>query len=297
MKTTATDRIHRPRDAADRAVTIAPVDQLLERDAELDSLAATVERLADGAGAVVLVRGEAGIGKTSLVRALRERGQPPFHVGRCEPLSVPEPLGPIRELSTSVSAAETPTLVADDRRALARVLQTALTSRGPAVAVIEDAHWADPASLDVVRILARRAEDAPLALVLTLRDDELGANPALATLVGDLATDPAVKQIRLRPLSRVAIASLAADTDFDAGQLARVTGGNPFLVAETIAAGTALPDSVREATMARVSGSAPRRAASWTSPPSPASASDSTCSRRWLPAAGRRSRRRSRTGC
>ena len=156
------------------------MDQLLERDAELDSLVATVEGLADGRGAVELVRGEAGIGKTSLVRALRDRVPSPFHVGRCEPLSVPEPLGPIRELAASVAAADFPELATDDRRALARRLQSALTARGPAVAVIEDAHWADPASLDLVRILARRAEDAPLALIVTLRDDELAANPALA---------------------------------------------------------------------------------------------------------------------
>jgi predicted ATPase len=101
------------------------------------------------------------------------RVQSPFHVGRCEPLSVPEPLGPIRELAASVSAAHIPELAADDRRSLACALQSALTSRGPSVAVIEDVHWADPASLDVLRILARRAEDAPLALVVTLRDDEL----------------------------------------------------------------------------------------------------------------------------
>ena len=155
--------------------------QLLERGVELDSLVAIVDGLAYGAEAVVLVRGEAGIGKTSLVRALRERTQPTFHLGRCESLSVPEPLGPISELAAAASAAELPELATDDRRALARALQAALTATGSAVAVIEDAHWADPASLDVIRILARRAEEPPLALIVTLRDDELGANPQLAT--------------------------------------------------------------------------------------------------------------------
>jgi predicted ATPase len=154
----------------------------------------------------------------------------PFHVGRCEPLSVPEPLGPLRELAAAAGAPDMPELAAGDRRALARALQVALTSAGPAVAAVEDAHWADPATLDVVRILARRAEDAPLALVVTLRDDELAANPPLAVLVGDLATDPAVTPIALRPLSIEAVRSLAAEGDADAVEVARVTGGNPFLV-------------------------------------------------------------------
>lgn len=212
---------------------------------------ATVEAVRSGRGAVVLVGGEAGIGKTSLVRAVRARAGLPFHVGRCEPLSVPEPLGPLRELAAAVGAADMPELAEGDRRALARALQAALTLDGPAVAAIEDVHWADPATLDVVRILARRAEDAPLALVVTLRDDELAANPPLAVLVGDLATDPGVTRIAPRPLSLDAVRSLAAGSDADAAQVARVTGGNPFLVVEALAAAGTLPASVRDATLAR----------------------------------------------
>jgi DNA-binding CsgD family transcriptional regulator len=214
---------------------------------------ATVERARSGRGAVALVRGEAGIGKTSVLRALRERAGLAFHVGRCEPLSVPEPLGPVRELAAAVGAADMPELAAADRRALARALQAALTAHGPAVAGIEDAHWADPATLDVVRIIARRAEDAPLMLVVTLRDDELGANLQLAALVGDLAGDPGLTRIAPRPLSLDAVRSLAAGGDADAAEVARITGGSPFLVVETLAAGGTLPASVRDATLARVS--------------------------------------------
>jgi DNA-binding CsgD family transcriptional regulator len=234
------------------------VERLLEREAELQALMATVEAVRRGHGAVVLVGGEAGIGKTSLLRAVREHARLPFHVGRCEPLSVPEPLGPLRELAAAVGAADMPELLGGDRRALARGLQKALTSRGPAVAGIEDAHWADPATLDMVRILARRAEDAPLALVVTLRDDELAANPPLAVLVGDLATDPGVTRFALRPLSLDAVRLLAAGVSVDPDQVARVTGGNPFLVIEALAAGGTLPASVRDATLARVARLGPR---------------------------------------
>ena len=138
-------------------VTIGRVDRLLERDAELETLLAFVERVRGGRGTVVLVRGEAGIGKTSLLREVRDRTGLPFQVGRCEPLSVPEPLGPLYELAAAAAAPVTLESIGADRRSLARALQAALTSQGPAVAVIEDAHWADPATLDVVRVLARRA--------------------------------------------------------------------------------------------------------------------------------------------
>jgi DNA-binding CsgD family transcriptional regulator/tetratricopeptide (TPR) repeat protein len=143
-------------------------------------------------------------------------------------------------------------LAAGDRRTLARSVQAALTSLGPAVAAIEDLHWADPATLDVVRVLARRAEDAPLALVVTLRDDELAANRPLAVLVGDLATDSGVTQIALRRLSLEAVRILAVEAQADATEVARLTGGNPFLVAEVLAADSELPASVRDATLARV---------------------------------------------
>jgi DNA-binding CsgD family transcriptional regulator len=228
------------------------VDRLLEREVELEALVAAVERARSGRGTVALVRGEAGIGKTSLLRALKERARLPFHVGHCEPLSVPEPLGAMRELADGLGVPDMPELAAPDRRALARTLQIALASAGPAVVAVEDAHWADPATLDVVRILARRAEDAPLALVITLRDDELPANVELAVLVGDLATDPDVTRIALRPLSIDAVRSLTGG-EVDAAEVARLTGGNPFLVVETVGAGGKLPVSVQDATLARVS--------------------------------------------
>jgi predicted ATPase len=153
------------------------VEQLLEREEELATLSASADAAREGRGVLVLLRGEAGIGKTSLLRALRERSSLPFHVGRCEPLSVPEPLGPLRELAESAGATALPELAANDRRALARALQRALTEHGPAVAAVEDAHWADPASLDVLRVLARRMGDAALTMIVTFRDDQLASSP------------------------------------------------------------------------------------------------------------------------
>jgi DNA-binding CsgD family transcriptional regulator len=226
------------------------VDPLLERGEELAALESVVQKARDGRGQLVLVAGEAGIGKTSLVRALRERlgERATFLVGVCEPLSVPVPLAPLRELV----AAEAPAAPGEDALAFAQSVLGALRARAPAVAVVEDAHWADPATVDVLRLLARRVEDAGVVVIVTYRDDELAVNAALALLVGDLVTSPAARRMALAPLSHAAVRSLAGSTDVDADGLWRLTGGNPFLVVEALAARDGLPSSVRDATLARV---------------------------------------------
>jgi predicted ATPase len=229
------------------------VDRLLEREAELAVLVEAVQAARSGAGSFVLIAGEAGIGKTSLLRALRARlgGRAGFVVGACEALSVPVPLGPVCELFAAASADAT---VSEgvDRFALARSLLDALQRAGPVVGVIEDAHWADPATLDVLRLLARRVEPAGVVVVVTYRDDELAANRSLALLVGDLVSAPAVRRLTLRRLSESAVRTLAASRGVDARELSRLTSGNPFLVVEALAAGDGLPASVRDATLARV---------------------------------------------
>ena len=227
--------------------------ELLERAGELAELEAIV---ASGRGRLVLIAGEAGIGKTSLVRALRGRLEATFLIGACEPLSVPVPLAPLRELAADLDSADerglASALVGSDALAIARSLVALLRERAPAVAVLEDAHWADPATLDVVRLLARRVEDAGVVVLVTYRDDELAAHPALAMLVGDLATNPAATRMALPPLSPAAVRELADPAGVDPAELTRLTGGNPFLVAEALAARGGLPPSLRDATMARV---------------------------------------------
>ena len=226
------------------------MDPLLERGEELAALESVVEAARDGRGQLVLVAGEAGIGKTSLVRALRARlgERTAFLLGACEPLSVPVPLAPLREIVGARASRSD----GEDALALARAVLGALRARAPAVAVVEDAHWADPATVDVLRLLARRVEDAGAVVLVTYRDDELAVNPALAMLVGDLVTSPAARRMALAPLSHGAVRSLAGSTDVDADGLWRLTGGNPFLVVEALAARDGLPSSVRDATLARV---------------------------------------------
>ncbi len=167
-------------------------------------------------------------------------------------LSVPVPLSPIRELFDAAGGIPDGRLGADDRLLIATRLLRALADRAPVVAVIEDAHWADPMTLDIVRLLSRRIEDHGVLVIVTYRDDEVAANTELSLLLGDLATNRAVRRLHLRPLSDSAIRELAAPAGVDPAALSRVTGGNPFLVVESIAADGRLPVSVRDAALARV---------------------------------------------
>ena len=114
--------------------------------------------------------------------------------------------------------------------------------------IVEDVHWADGASLDVLTFLGRRIEELAALIVLTFRDDELTADHPLQRVLGALAS-AAVRRVHVPPLSRDAVAALAGAP---ADELYAATGGNAFFVTEAIAAGGELPPpSVRDAVLAR----------------------------------------------
>ncbi len=118
--------------------------------------------------------------------------------------------------------------------------------------MLEDLHWADEATLDVVRLLARRIETLPALVLATFRDDELDRSHPLRIVVGELPAGGAVGRLAIARLSAGAVAALAAAQGVDAAELHRRTGGNPFFVTEVLAAGgPQVPDTVRDAVLAR----------------------------------------------
>lgn len=122
----------------------------------------------------------------------------------------------------------------------------------PTILVGEDAHWSDEATLNLLRFLGRRIGGLRTLLIVTYRDDELGPRHPLRIVLGDLAATPAIRRLTLPRLSLDAVRTLATDVDVDVDALYHLTGGNPFFVTETLAAGgTDLPASVREAVLAR----------------------------------------------
>ncbi len=218
--------------------------RVVERDAELGVLVAAAEAAAAGRGSVVLVTGGAGLGKSSLVRALGRRlpGGARLLVGACDDLDTPRPLGPLRDLGHVVGA-DLARAVRDggDRDRLLAALRAELDWAGHAtVLVIEDVHWADAATIDLLRLLVRRVDELPAVVVLTWRDDDLAATHPLRQLLASLATTGQALRLPLAPLSREAVADLVGELapggrpPIDAVALHELTDGHPFFVHELL---------------------------------------------------------------
>jgi DNA-binding CsgD family transcriptional regulator/tetratricopeptide (TPR) repeat protein len=230
---------------------------LLERQAELQMLGTAVEHAGTGRGSAVLVLGEAGIGKTSLVHAFlaATARRARVLVGACEDLLTPRALGPLRDAARSavngpLAAALSPR--ADPDLVFAAVIDELASPPLPVVLVIEDAHWADGATLDVLRYLGTRVQSLPAVLLVTYRDDALAREHPLRGVLGVLASTAATR-LRLTRLTADAVRELAAPTDVEPGELFRLTGGNPFFVTEVLAnPGTVVPPTVVDAVLARV---------------------------------------------
>jgi DNA-binding CsgD family transcriptional regulator len=236
-------------------ITGEPATELLERQGELDALAALLDDVREHRrGWLVLVAGEAGVGKTALLRRFCDEHRSSARIlrGGCDALYTPSPLGPLIEVAESIGG-EVEALVGGEAKPyeVATALMHELGGHGSSVLVLEDVHWADEASLDVVRLLGRKVEGVP-ALVLVSYRDELDRVHPLRVLTGELSTSPAVKRLRVDPLSPDAVARLAAPHGVDADDLYRKTGGNPFFVTEVLAAADAeIPNTVRDAVLAR----------------------------------------------
>ncbi|GAA4696464.1 AAA family ATPase [Pseudonocardia yuanmonensis] len=234
--------------------------ELLEREQELAELEGALAAAAAGAGEVVLVHGEAGIGKTSVVRAFRRSvtGRARAYLGACDDLLSPRTLGPLRDAAPKDGPLAS-ALAAGDRDAVYDAVLDLLAGPGdggaPAVLVVEDVHWADEPTLDVLRHVGRRIADLPAMLLLTYRDDELGPDHPLRPVLASL---PAARRLPLATLSRGAVAALAGGTTATSAPLFRLTGGNPFFVTEALAAGPdAVPATVVDAVLARARGLPP----------------------------------------
>ena len=225
---------------------------LLERTAELDVLSAALDEARGGLGTTVLVGGEAGSGKSSLAEHFVATVACRVLRSGCDGATTAAPLGPLMDVASALKV-EVPTDPGEpvDRLHLFAAVRSALVSE-LTVWLVEDLHWADAATLELIRYLARRGEDSPALLLLTFRDDEVGTNHPVRVLLGELATVRRVRRVDMRPLSRDAVAELARGSHVDLDALCERTGGNAFYVTEVLAGEDGVvPHTVRDAVLAR----------------------------------------------
>ncbi|MEP7001013.1 MAG: AAA family ATPase, partial [bacterium] len=263
---------------------------MIGRAAPLTTVGHTLERALDSHGGTLLVSGEAGVGKSRLVRDMVERARASGFVtlqGACFEAERAQPYGPVLDLVRVLSITATPALAAhyfapagaelvtlfpelrsifpdvtpraafdpeEDRRRLFHSLTEAVHALGrvqPLLIVIEDVHWSDDATLDLLLFLARSIGPRRVVLVLTFRSDEVEAR--LARLLADFDRARNASEISLRPLDQPEIAAMlcaifGADSAFESsfiGSLHALTEGNPFFVEEVLKALVVDGDLVR----------------------------------------------------
>jgi len=230
--------------------------ELLERAPYLEQLATFLQGAVAGQGSLVLLAGEAGVGKTALVQQFGRSAEKTARVlvGACDPLSTPRPLGPLVDIAPSLGGDVAELLDGDKPRdRISQAFLRELASNGrPTLVVFEDVHWADQATLDLIRFLGRRIGSMPALFVVTYRSDEVGPRHPLRLVLGDVVTSATVHRVSLSGLSEAAVRVLANGSGIDPGTLYRKTAGNPFFITEVLAAGNSgIPASVRDAVLAR----------------------------------------------
>lgn len=225
---------------------------LLERDRALATVRAQLRRASEGHGHTLLVSGEAGVGKTSLLRAVAEEHAGRVWWGACDALETPHPLAPLRDIARA-SDVSFRTLLDGARAELFEAVLGALTAqRDPTLFVIEDAHWADESTLDLIKFIGRRIERLPAVLAVTYRDDEVTASHPLRRVIGYLPAGVTTR-IELAPLSPDGVELMARRALRSAQGLHALTRGNPFFLTEVLRqGGEGVPRSVEDLVLARL---------------------------------------------
>jgi DNA-binding CsgD family transcriptional regulator/tetratricopeptide (TPR) repeat protein len=230
---------------------------LLERDEQLNAATGYLADAATGHGRLVYVGGEAGVGKTTFLEDMAAHAGARVAIGWCDGSATPPPLAPLVDMLPGLPPGTWP-----DDASRSQVFANVLAALReppdgrPYLLVIEDAHWADEATLDLVRHLARRIHACRALVMVSYRPEDTTAGDGLRVLLGDTATATGTRRIDLSPLTADGVAKLAAEhgaSAADVSELYAVTGGNPFFVTEALAAAGELPQTVRDAVLARVS--------------------------------------------
>ena len=224
--------------------------ELIERDDFLTALNNGFRRAASGDGHCFFIVGEAGIGKTSLVKTfLKEiEDECTEYVGACDSLFTPRPLAPLYDLALQINEDWVDKIESISSRAelFTKFVQVLTHKQRPVVVVFEDIHWADEATLDFVKFFARRISRTKCLFILTCRDEEIKQQLPLRNVLGDLAPDTFTR-LELTPLSRQAVQKLADQKGYDGEDVYSISAGNPFYVNEILASySSGIPNNVKD---------------------------------------------------
>jgi DNA-binding CsgD family transcriptional regulator/tetratricopeptide (TPR) repeat protein len=208
---------------------------------------------------VALVAGEAGVGKSTLVAEFTRRHTSNSYVlaGRCDPLVTPRALGPLHDIGRHVGGRIAELLAESESQekifAASLDLLSGSHHRLRTVLILEDAHWADQATLDWLSFVGRRIDRLPVLLIVTFRDDEVGAGHPLRRTLASFP-NTAVQRISVPPLSRACVAKQAELAGHDPDAIYRLTGGNPLLVTEMLkqAQDDAIPAAAQDLILDRI---------------------------------------------
>ncbi|MBV9987519.1 MAG: AAA family ATPase [Chitinophagaceae bacterium] len=225
----------------------------LERDPFLATLQQGFDQTAAGEGHCFFVAGEAGIGKSSLVKLFLQQaeGRCRQYTALCDFLFTPRPLGPLYDFALQADGAVLEQMnTASSRSALFAAMTQELTRhQQPVVVVIEDIHWADEATLDFIKFFARRIPGSRCMMLLTYRDNEIGPAHPLRNVLGEL-NPGSFSRITLTPLSKEAVETLAQQRGYNGEDVYQVTGGNPFYVNEIIASySPGIPENIKDSVL------------------------------------------------
>ncbi|MDT0595275.1 helix-turn-helix transcriptional regulator [Glaciecola petra] len=235
---------------------------LLEREAAINTFNNALAE-SKRAGKVLLLGAEAGMGKTTLLEHMREISKDAYTVywSGCDPLFTPRPFAPIHDFARQFAPELFPVLNSNDKTAkTASQIILAFFNRlekfdKPTLLIIEDVHWADNATLDMLQYIVRRISVVPCLLCLSYRVDEVTIEHPFSTVI-NLVPSAHARRVELTPLSLESVKSLAKGKHSDPEKLHEISSGNPFFISEILATDQQLnkdvPSSVRDAVGARL---------------------------------------------
>ncbi len=229
--------------------------ELIERAAFLNTLRSQFQNiLSREEGHCMFISGEAGIGKTSLLKAfcrdLKIRCN--IYQGTCDALFTPRPMAPLYDILIQLGNDLAENNVDNENRTgfFTKLFQGLANQKEPCIVIFEDIHWADEATLDFIKFLARRITQLQCLFILSYRDNEISEQHNLRNILSQVNPD-SFTRMQLLPLSKAAVEKMAEETGHDSENVYAISGGNPFYVNEILASySPGVPDNIKDSILA-----------------------------------------------